>query len=111
KSWVRIPPGPPIHIRPILGVTAHSKLSVVPASTPTATVSLAEKSDLDNSRLHAQLVFNKQENLGSFSKIGVYCHWLLKEGFKPQTIQSHNRTLRFLARNVTLSGLCPRGCV
>ena len=55
---------------------------------------------MDNSRLHPQLVSSKQEDLGSFSKIGVYCHWLLKEGFRPQTIQSHIRTLRFLARNV-----------
>ncbi len=36
------------------------------------------------------------------SKIAVYCHELLKAGFREQTIQSHGRALRFLSRNANL---------
>ena len=38
----------------------------------------------------------------SASKIGIYCHELLKQGYKEQTISSHARILRFLTRNVRL---------
>jgi len=38
----------------------------------------------------------------STSKIFVYCHELAKQGYRPQTIQSHSRILRFMARNCDL---------
>ncbi len=44
-----------------------------------------------------------QQPTASTSKIGVYCHWLLTEGFKEQTIQSHSRVSRFLAKNCNLA--------
>ncbi len=43
-----------------------------------------------------------QQPTASTSKIGVYCQWLLREGYKEQTIQSHSRGLRFLSRNCNL---------
>jgi integrase len=44
-----------------------------------------------------------QQHTPSTSKIAVYCQWLLRDGYKEQTIQSHSKGLRFLARNTDLA--------
>ncbi len=48
------------------------------------------------------LVATQEQRTPSTSKVFVYCNELSKQGYKPQTIQSHSRILRFLARNCDL---------
>src|SRR2546425_11530387 len=40
---------------------------------------------------------------GTNGRVANYLIWLQREGYKPQTIQSHGEILRYLARNCNLS--------
>src|SRR5216683_500329 len=87
-SRVRIPPSPPQpHPAQLARISPFSG-SIIGES------SLQSDNHL---RQHSQ-----QLEPVSTSKIFVYCNELAKQGYRPKTIQSHSRILRFMARNCDL---------